>query len=165
VLDNLRLARPEASDDELIDATRELGVDEVIARLPNGYHTQVGSLGAHLSHGQRQLVCLVRAYLADPAILVLDEATSAVDVQTERRIQHALRRLCRGRTAIIIAHRLSTIRDVERIAVLRHGRLVELGTHAQLTQSGGYYAELYGEYARSQLGSGDPAGEAAAFVA
>ena len=165
VLDNLRLARPQASDDELIDATSELGVDDVIARLPNGYHTQVGSLGAHLSHGQRQLVCLVRAYLADPAILVLDEATSAVDVQTERRIQHALRRLCRGRTAIIIAHRLSTIRDVERIAVLRHGRLVELGTHAQLAQSGGYYAELYGEYARSQLGSADDPSAAAAFVA
>jgi ABC-type multidrug transport system fused ATPase/permease subunit len=165
VLDNLRLARPQASDDELIDATRELGVDDVIARLPNGYHTQVGSLGAHLSHGQRQLVCLVRAYLADPAILVLDEATSAVDVQTERRIQHALRRLCRGRTAIIIAHRLSTIRDVERIAVLRHGRLVELGTHAQLAQSGGYYAELYGEYARSQLGSVDDPSAAAAFMA
>ena len=164
VLDNLRLARPQASDDELVDASRELGVDEVIARLPNGYHTQVGSLGAHLSHGQRQLVCLVRAYLADPAILVLDEATSAVDVQTERRIQHALRRLCRGRTAIIIAHRLSTIRDVDRIAVLRHGRLVELGTHAQLAQSGGYYAELYGEYARGQLGSADESG-ATAFVA
>ena len=94
----------------------------------------------------------MRAYLADPAVLVLDEATSAVDIQTERRIQHALRRLCAGRTAIIIAHRLSTIRDVDRIAVLHHGRLVELGTHAELTQSRGWYAELYRAYERGQRG-------------
>jgi ATP-binding cassette subfamily B protein len=152
ILDNLRLALPGASKGELTRAACELGADEVIHRLPNGYETEVGPLGAHLSHGQRQLVCLVRAYLADPAVLVLDEATSAVDIQTERRIQHALRRLCAGRTAIIIAHRLSTIRDVDRIAVIRHGRLVELGTHDELTQSRGWYAELYREYERGQRG-------------
>lgn len=146
VLDNLRLAKPEASDAELIDASRDLGADEVLAALPHGYRTQVGPLGCQLSQGQRQLVCLVRAYLADPAVLVLDEATSAVDVSTERRIQAALRRLCEGRTALIIAHRLATIRDADRIAVIRDGRIVELGAHDALLGAGGAYAALYRIY-------------------
>lgn len=146
VIDNLRLAKPGASDAELIDASRDLGADEVLAALPHGYRTQVGPLGCQLSQGQRQLVCLVRAYLADPAVLVLDEATSAVDVSTERRIQAALRRLCEGRTALIIAHRLATIRDANRIAVIRDGRIVELGTHDALLSQGGAYAALYRVY-------------------
>ncbi|NWD24481.1 ABC transporter ATP-binding protein [Pseudomonas yamanorum] len=153
ILDNLRLAAPLADDAILIAAARELGADEVLERLPHQYHTEVGPLGAHLSHGQRQLVCLVRAYLADPAVLVLDEATSAVDIHTERRIQRALRRLCLGRTAIIIAHRLATIRDADRIAVVRHGRVVELGAHDALIERGGAYAALYQTYLRgAQVG-------------
>lgn len=146
VLDNLRLARPGASDETLIAAVEALGADEVLGRLAKGYHSEVGPLGAHLSHGQRQLVCLVRAYLADPAVLVLDEATSAVDVHTERTIQRALRRLCEGRTAIIIAHRLATVRDADRIAVVRDGTIVELGSHGELTAQDGFYASLYEAY-------------------
>ncbi|WP_313440265.1 ABC transporter ATP-binding protein [Novosphingobium sp.] len=148
VLDNLRQARPDAPDEDLIEAARALDADEVLGRLAFGYQTQVGPLGANLSHGQRQLVCLVRAYLTDPAVLVLDEATSAVDVHTERMIQRALRRLCEGRTAIVIAHRLATIRDADRIAVIRDGQVVELGSHAELTLLQGPYARLYEAYER-----------------
>ena len=137
----------------------------MIRRLPAGYLTEAGPLGGHLSHGQRQLVCLLRAYLADPAVLVLDEATSAIDIQTERRIQHALRRLCAGRTAIVIAHRLATIRDADQIALIRHGQLVETGKHAELMAAGGHYAALYREYERGQVASDPDAPKRAAAAA
>jgi ATP-binding cassette subfamily B protein len=146
VLDNLRLARPEASDAELIAAARELGADEVLESLPHGYRTDVGPLGGQLSQGQRQLVCLVRAYLADPAVLVLDEATSAVDVSTEQRIRRALKVICEGRTSVIIAHRLATIREADRIAVIEEGQVVELGRHEDLMGQGERYAGLYAAY-------------------
>lgn len=152
ILDNLHLAAPEAKDEQLIDAAKALDAHDLLNALPDGYHTQVGPLGSLLSHGQRQLVCLVRAYLANPTILVLDEATSAVDVKTERRLQIALRRLCEGRTAIIIAHRLSTIRDADRIAVIREGKVVELGKHDQLLNAQGFYASLYQAYEENSLG-------------
>lgn len=146
ILDNLRVAQSDASDEQLIQACRDLCADEIIERLPNGYQTQVGARGDNLSHGQRQLVCLVRAYLADPAVLVLDEATSSIDVYTEQRVQRALRRLCEGRTAIIIAHRLATIRDADRIIVINSGLIVESGTHDELMDAGGKYASLYDSY-------------------
>lgn len=152
ILDNLRLAKPGATDAELVAKARDLGADEILEGLPHQYHTNVGPSGAHLSHGQRQLVCLVRAYVADPAILVLDEATSAVDIHTERRIQRALRRLCEGRTAIIIAHRLATIRDADRIVVIRHGRIAEIGNHRTLINAGGPYSALYQAYEAHSVG-------------
>ena len=146
VADNLRLARPLATDAELQDAVVALGADDILLHLPQGLATNVGPAGSALSAGQRQLVCLVRAWLADPAVLVLDEATSAIDLHTEARIRKALRTLTHGRTAIIIAHRLATVRDADRIAVIENGRVAELGTHAELLAAGGRYAGLVASY-------------------
>jgi len=148
VLDNLRFARPEASETEIIQAARTLGTHEVLSRLKEGYATPVGERGANLSAGERQLVCFTRAMVAQPRILILDEATSAVDPQTEARIQHALEKLFERRTSFVVAHRLSTVRHANRILVLDSGRLIEQGTHEELLRHQGRYAQLHSEFVR-----------------
>ena len=149
VADNIAFGRPEASRDEIAAAARAVGADEFVARLEQGYDTELGERGFRLSLGQRQLVAFARALLADPRILILDEATSSVDIGTERKIERALRRLLHGRTAFIIAHRLSTIRDADLIVVLEHGRVVEHGSHDELMTERGLYTSLYGDWASS----------------
>ncbi len=148
VMENLRFARPGATDDEIRAAAETLGTDDLIRRLKDGYATRVGERGSSLSAGERQLICFTRALVAGPRILVLDEATSAVDPATEARIQHALEKLFEKRTSLVIAHRLSTVRHATRILVLDHGRRIEEGTHDQLVALGGRYAALYREFVR-----------------
>jgi putative ABC transport system ATP-binding protein len=144
--DNVRYGRPGASDEELRLAMTELGLTDWLDGLPKGLLTQVGQRGESLSAGERQLVAIARAYVADPDLLVLDEATSAVDPATEVRIQRALEGLTRGRTAISIAHRMSTAEAAEEILVFDKGWIVQRGRHADLLKEGGTYADLYSSW-------------------
>jgi ABC-type multidrug transport system fused ATPase/permease subunit len=143
VMENIRYGRLEASDEEVIAAARLANADQFITRLPDGYQAQLGERGHNLSQGQRQLIAIARAVLADPRILILDEATSSVDTRTERLIQRALDELLKGRTSFVIAHRLSTIQNADQVLVLEGGRTVERGTHEELLAARGLYYELY----------------------
>ncbi len=143
IKDNIRYGRPDATDEEIIAAARTVGADDFIRRFPEGYETQVRERGGRLSVGERQLVAFARALLADPKLLVLDEATSSVDLATEARIEAALDKLLAGRTSIVIAHRLSTVRRADRVLVMGEGRVIEEGTHEELLSRPSAYRRLY----------------------
>ena len=143
VMDNIRFGRLEASDEEVMEAAQMADADHFVRQLPQGYDTVLSERASNLSQGQRQLLSIARAILADPSILILDEATSSVDTRTEARIQQALLRLMEGRTSFVIAHRLSTIRDADKVVVIRDGEIVEQGTHQQLLDRHGFYRHLY----------------------
>jgi ABC-type multidrug transport system fused ATPase/permease subunit len=144
VADNIRFGRPDASMDDVVEACRALGAHEFLSALPEGYDTDVSNRGGRLSAGQRQLVAFARAFLADPAVLILDEATSSLDIPSERLVQRALRTVLAGRTAVIIAHRLSTVEIADRVLVMEHGRIVEDGPPAALVAGGsGRFSDLH----------------------
>jgi ATP-binding cassette subfamily B protein len=143
IRDNVAFARPDATDDEVLEACRLVGIDDLLERLPDGVDSLVHERGASLSSGERQLLALARAFMARPRVLVLDEATSNLDLRSESKIERALDVLLEGRTAIIIAHRLATAMRADRIAVVDDGRVLELGTHDDLVALGGRYAAMY----------------------
>jgi ABC-type multidrug transport system fused ATPase/permease subunit len=147
VAENIAFGRPGASQGDIVRAAQTVGAHDFILRLENGYETQLGERGSRLSLGQRQLVAFARALLADPRLLILDEATSSVDIGTERTIERALRTLLADRTSFVIAHRLSTIRDADLIVVLEHGQVIEQGSHEELLAKQGLYTSLYGDWA------------------
>jgi ATP-binding cassette, subfamily B, multidrug efflux pump len=143
VAENIRYGRLDATDEEVRRAAEAVGAAPFIERLPDGYQSMLHERGQNLSVGQRQLIAFARAIVADPRILVLDEATATVDTQTERTIQHALEAMLSGRTSFVIAHRLSTIRHADRIVVMEAGKIAEIGSHDELLAHGGLYADLY----------------------
>jgi len=148
VMENIRYARPEATDAEVVGAAQDIGSYDAIMSLADGFQTEVGERGASMSLGQRQLICFTRAFLADPRIFMLDEATSAVDTGTEMMVQRSLERLLAGRTTFVVAHRLSTILRADQILVVDQGRIIERGTHRELVELGGRYAHLYEQFAQ-----------------
>ena len=143
IKDNLTFANPDATNEEVNDAVRRVGLDELVDRLPEGMNTVVHERGQSLSAGERQLLALARAFLAHPRVLVLDEATSNLDLQSETKIEHALDAVLENRTAVLIAHRLSTARRADRIVVVERGTIVEVGSHNDLIAQGGAYAAMY----------------------
>jgi ATP-binding cassette subfamily B protein len=143
VMENIRYGRLDATDEDVVAAATIANADPFIRRLPQGYATPLSERGSNLSQGQRQLLSIARAILADPGILVLDEATSSIDTRTERTIQEAMLRLMEGRTSFVIAHRLSTIREADKILVINEGEIVEQGTHRELLERKGFYHDLY----------------------
>ena len=143
VMENIRYGRLEASDEECISAAKLAGADDFITRLPEGYNTFITGNGANLSQGQRQLLSIARAAVADPPVMILDEATSSIDTRTEQIVQRGMDALMKGRTVFVIAHRLSTVKNSDVIIVLDHGRIIERGTHEQLLERKGQYYQLY----------------------
>jgi ATP-binding cassette subfamily B protein len=146
VMENIRYAKPGATDEQVIEAARQVGSLSSILALADGFQTQVGERGASMSLGQRQLICFTRAFLADPRIFMLDEATSSVDTETEMLVQRSLEKLLEGRTTFVVAHRLSTIMKADLILVIDQGRIIERGTHRQLLEKGEKYAHLYKQF-------------------
>ena len=163
VMNNLKYAREGATDEECIAAAKEANAHEFIMNLPQGYATMMTERGSNLSQGQRQMLTIARAMVANPKLLVLDEATSNVDTRTEKLIQAGLQRLMAGRTSFVIAHRLSTIRDADKILVVNGGEIVEAGTHDELMAARGFYYTLYMSQFKGKAPDGSSAG-AAAFV-
>ena len=143
VMENIRYGNLQASDEECIDAAKLAGADDFIRRLPEGYNTMLTSNGANLSQGQRQLLAIARAAVADPPVMILDEATSSIDTRTEAIVQRGMDALMEGRTVFVIAHRLSTVQNSNAIMVLDHGRIIERGTHDDLLKLKGTYYQLY----------------------
>jgi ATP-binding cassette subfamily B protein len=156
VMDNIRLGRPSATDDDIRNAARRLDCLDLLDALPGGLQTNVGERGIGISLGQRQLVCFVRALLANPRILILDEATSSIDTLTEVRIQKALATLLKGRTCFVIAHRLSTVRNADLVLVMDHGKIIEKGRHLDLLAQRGVYSNLYRQFIRMGVGGTRP---------
>jgi ATP-binding cassette subfamily B protein len=145
IAENIAYARSDATFEEIVSAAKKANAHDFIMKLPDGYETELGKKGTNLSGGERQRINIARAILLDPRILILDEATASVDTETELKIQEAINTLTKGRTTIAIAHRLSTLKNADRLVVIEHGEIAEIGTHEELEKSGGIYADMLGK--------------------